>query len=75
MLNSGKIAEAIEVFRLNVELFPDSFNVYDSLGEAYMKSGDKENATKNYRKSLELNPGNDNAKKMLKELEKSEEIK
>jgi len=70
LMNSGKIAEAIEVFKLNVELFPESFNVYDSLGEAYMKSGDKKNAIKNYKKSLELNPGNDNAKEMLKKLEK-----
>lgn len=70
LLNSGKIPEAIEVFKLNVELFPESFNVYDSLGEAYMKSGDKKNAIKNYKKSLELNPDNDNAKEMLKALEK-----
>jgi len=70
LMNSGKIDEAIEVFKLNVELFPKSSNVYDSLGEAYMKSGDKKNAIKNYNKSLELNPDNENAKKMLKELEK-----
>jgi tetratricopeptide (TPR) repeat protein len=70
LMNSGKIHEAIEVFKLNVELFPESFNVYDSLGEAYMKSGDNKNAIKNYQKSLELNPENNNAKKMLKALEK-----
>ena len=68
LMNSGKIAEAIEVFKLNVELFPESFNVYDSLGEAYMKSGDKKNAIKNYKKSLELNPNNENGKEMLKKL-------
>ncbi len=70
LMNSGKISEAIEVFKLNVELFPESFNVYDSLGEAYMKSGDKENAIKNYQKSLELNPENKNVREMLKKLEK-----
>ncbi len=69
LMNSGKISEAIEVFKLNVELFPGSFNVYDSLGEAYMKSGDNKNAIKNYQKSLELNPENNNAKEMLKVLE------
>jgi tetratricopeptide (TPR) repeat protein len=68
LMNSGKIAEAIEVFKLNVELFPESFNVYDSLGEAFMKSGDNENAIKNYQKSLELNPNNTNAKEMLQKL-------
>jgi len=70
LMNSGKISEAIEVFKLNVELFTESFNVYDSLGEAYMKSGDKQKAIKNYQKSLELNPENNNAKEMLKRLEK-----
>jgi tetratricopeptide (TPR) repeat protein len=68
LLGSGKILEAIEVFKLNVELFPESSNVYDSLGEAYMKRGDDNNAIKNYKKSLELNPDNDNAKEMLKNL-------
>ncbi len=70
LMKRGKIREAIEVFKLNVEIFPKSFNVYDFLGEAYMKSGDNENAIKNYRKSLELNPGNNNAREMLKKLEK-----
>jgi len=70
LMNSGKIPEAIEVFRLNVDLFPESSNVYDSLGEAYMKSGDDENAIKNYQKSLELNPDNTNAREMLKNIKK-----
>jgi tetratricopeptide (TPR) repeat protein len=70
LMNSGKISEAIEVFKLNVELFPESFNVYDSLGEAFMKSGDNKNAIKNYQKSLELNPENKNVREMLKKLEK-----
>jgi len=70
LMNSGQIPEAIEVFKLNVEVFPKSFNVYDSLGEAYMKNGNNENAIKNYRKSLDLNPGNNNAREMLEKLEK-----
>lgn len=70
LMNTGKVPEAIEILKLNVEVFPESANVYDSLGEAYMKNGDKENAIKNYEKSLALNPGNENAKNMLKELEK-----
>jgi tetratricopeptide (TPR) repeat protein len=63
------VSEAIEIFKFNVELFPESSNVYDSLGEAFMKSGDNKNAIKNYQKSLELNPDNNNAKEMLKNLE------
>ncbi len=69
LLQVGKTKEAIEIFKLNVEEFPDSFNVYDSLGEGYMMNGDKALAIKNYKKSLKINPKNDNAVKMLEELE------
>ena len=58
------------IFKLNVELYPESANVYDSLGEAYMNSGNSKKAIKNYQKSLELNPENNNAKEMLIALEK-----
>ena len=70
ILSSNMVELAIKVFIKNVGFFPDSFNVYDSLGEAYMKNGDTQMAIENYKKSLELNPSNDNAKKMLKQLEK-----
>jgi len=69
LLQHGRIADAIEVFQLNVEKFPQSANVYDSLGEAYGAHGDRELAIKNYRKSLELNPKNTNAVDALKKLE------
>ena len=69
-LGQGSFPQAIEVFKLNVEAFPQSANVYDSLAEAYMKSGDREEAIANYKKSLELNPENTNAVQMLEELEK-----
>jgi len=54
----GKTSEAIAVFKLNVEAFPGSSKVYDSLGEAYQKTGDLENALKCYKKSLDINPNN-----------------
>lgn len=57
--------EAIEVFRWNAEAYPGSSNVYDSLGEAYLAHGEKDRAIANYRKSLELNPQNTNAKSVL----------
>jgi len=72
LLGQGKVKEAIEIFKLNVEAYPESWNVYDSLGEAYMVHGDKDLAVKNYKKSLELNPQNNNAKAMLKRLEESQ---
>ena len=68
LLRQNKYEEAIAVFRLNVALSPESFNVYDSLGEAYMSAGKKEMARKNYQKSLDLNPDNKNAQEMLKRL-------
>ena len=68
LLNEKKYEDAIDIFKKNVKLYPESSNVYDSLGEAYMMNGDKELAIKNYKKSLELDPKNENAKKMLKKL-------
>ena len=68
LLGKDRVDNAIEVFKLNVELFPDAFNPYDSLGEAYMIKGEKELAIKNYEKSVELNPGNTNGIRMLKKL-------
>lgn len=67
-LREKKLPEAIAYFKLNVEFYPKSSNVYDSLGEAYMAQGEKELAIANYKKSLELNPRNKNAVEMLKKL-------
>src|SRR6266566_2540379 len=68
LLSRKQTADAIRIFQLNVELYPDSANTYDSLGEAYMAAGDKAQAVKNYEKSLSLNPQNTNATAMLKRL-------
>ena len=65
----GKLKEAIEVFKLNIELFPNSWNVYDSMGEAYMNNGDTKLAIDNYKKSIELNPNNTGGIEALKKLE------
>jgi CubicO group peptidase (beta-lactamase class C family) len=65
-LNQKKYDEAVAVLKLNVEAFPKSSNVYDSLGEAYMMKGERELAIKNYEKSLELDPRNTNAVAKLK---------
>jgi len=69
LMGAGKMNEAIEIFKLNVKEYPESANVFDSLGEAYMNNDEKELAIRNYEKSLELNPNNNNAKEMLKKLE------
>jgi len=65
LLQMKKLAEAIEIFKLNVEMYPQSANTYDSLGEAYMTHNDKELSIANYKKSLELDPNNTNAKSRL----------
>ncbi|NOK36404.1 tetratricopeptide repeat protein [Corallococcus exercitus] len=69
LLRDGRTADAIELFKLNVEMFPKEGNVYDSLGEAYLAAGDKEQARVNYRKAVELDPANKNAAAALKKLD------
>jgi len=68
LLNRGKSTESIKVLLLALEIYPRSANLYDSLGEVYMKFGDRENAIVNYQKSLEINPHNNNAKEKLDQL-------
>jgi tetratricopeptide (TPR) repeat protein len=68
LLHGGKVKEAIRIFQLNVEAYPQASNPYDSLGEGYMNDGDKAQAIANYRKSFELNPKNRNAVTMLQKL-------
>jgi len=77
-LVKNRIEEAIGIFKINIEEFPESFNVYDSMAEAYMTNGDNELAIEYYKKSLEINPQNTNGINMLKRLgvdmEEPEEI-
>ena len=68
LLRAKKVEEAIRIFQLNVEWYPESWNVYDSLGEDYLAHGDKDLAIKNYGKSVELNPANSAGIQKLKEL-------
>lgn len=69
LARAGKLKDAIEIFKLNVEMFPQAFNTYDSLGEAYADAGEKELAIKNYKKSIELNPKSQGSIDALKRLE------
>ena len=62
--------QSIAILLLNTEFYPESPNCYDSLGEAYMNSGNKELAIQNYKKVLELNPESQNAKDKLEKLSK-----
>jgi CubicO group peptidase (beta-lactamase class C family) len=67
-MGEGAIETALAVFDINVKTYPDAFNVYDSRGEAYMKKGDNEKAKADYKKSVELNPANQNGIAMLEKL-------
>ena len=68
LINQNRLTQAIEIFKLNVEAYPASANVYDSLAEGYMLSGNKEMAIKYYERSIELNPNNKSAVEAVKKL-------
>jgi len=68
-LNEDDVENALHILKLNTILFPESSNTYDSYGEALRKNGNIEEAIKNYKKSIELNPNNQNGIKVLTELE------
>jgi tetratricopeptide (TPR) repeat protein len=65
-LQTKKVEEALEIFKLAVEMYPDSWETYDNLGEVYRRLGKKGNAIECYKKVLEIDPGNLNASNILK---------
>jgi len=68
LLMQKKTDLAIKVFERNVQEYPNAWNPYDSLAEAYAAAGQKDLAIKNYEKSLALNPDNKNGAEHLKKL-------
>ena len=68
LLSAGNLQAARRAFELNAESYPQSWNAWDSLGEALKALGETEESIAMYEKSLELNPGNQNARTMLEEL-------
>ena len=71
LLELKRFDDAIRVLALNTELFPNSWNTWDSLGEAYMKKGEVNIAAGFYKKSIEVNPGNFHAKEMIEKMAKN----
>ena len=67
-LFGGKVDEAIQIFELNTKFFPYSWNVWDSLAEAYAKAGKKDLAIQYYEKSVQMNPQSESGKKALADL-------
>jgi tetratricopeptide (TPR) repeat protein len=68
LLENNDAAGAIQVFKLNADMFSDSANVWDSLAEGYLKAGDMRKAQENYEKALKLDPANQSAKEALKSI-------
>lgn len=68
LLDKSRNADAIRVFELNVRQFPTSSNVYDSLGDAFYRSGQRAEAAKAYARAVEIDPSNVNARAMLLKL-------
>jgi cyclase len=62
--------DAIKILELNAVEYPEFWMTFDALGDVYFIVGNKEKAIKNYKKSLEFNPDNENAEKMLEQLQK-----
>jgi tetratricopeptide (TPR) repeat protein len=71
-MSQNKMEEARAAFELNITLFPNSFNAWDSYAEYFMRLGDNPNAIKYYKKSLKLNPYNQSAVEKLKRLQEGE---
>jgi CubicO group peptidase (beta-lactamase class C family) len=71
LLQAGQTQDSIAVFQRNVQEYPQSWNVYDSLGEAYMDAGQKDLAIVNYEKSLQINPQNQNGSEKMKKLKEN----
>jgi CubicO group peptidase (beta-lactamase class C family) len=74
LLSLKRTKDAIEIFKLNVEMFPTSGTAYDTLGETYLANGQKDLALANYKKAVELDPANSNAALIVKRLEGTEII-
>lgn len=70
LIADGKNKDALKILKLNTELYPEGFNTFDSYGECLIKLGKLNEGIEAYKKSLRLNPGNENAKTVLKEIEK-----
>jgi CubicO group peptidase (beta-lactamase class C family) len=68
LLNSNRIDEALDILKINTLHYPQSFNVFDSMGEVLLIAGDTINAIENYKKSIKLNPNNTRAIWLLMEL-------
>ena len=71
-MNKKDYVTAIEVFKINVALYPKNSNSYNRLANAYLKNSDTIKAIENYKKALEINPENRHSIRSLKRIKKDE---
>lgn len=69
LMEQGQPQQAVAVLKLAAELYPNSANAYDSFAEAFQNSDDRQRALENYRRSLSLDPANQNARQRIADLE------
>lgn len=69
LLAQKRMQDAVVVFAVNARTHPNSWNAYDSLGEAYLAAKDSQEALRAYKRSVDLNPANDGAKRMIQRIE------
>ncbi|MBV1923050.1 MAG: serine hydrolase [Flavobacteriaceae bacterium] len=72
LLEEGKLNETLKLFQLNVKLFPEDANLWDSLGEVYFNLGDYERALENYQKALAMDPYMESSKEMIQKIKMKE---
>ena len=68
LMGRGPLEQAIDVFELNAEMFPDVANVWDSLAEAKIEAGDQQAAVELYRRALAVDPEFESARRGLEKL-------
>lgn len=72
-IRKNEFDDALAVFKMNAALYPDSDNVYDSLADVYLRTGDSLQAYDHYTKALELNSGNKRAKRFMENYHKKQD--
>ncbi len=73
LMHKNRMEDALKLFNLNIEFYPECANCYDSLGEAYLKTGDRESALAQFERSLELEPDNEDLRETVERLKRGEE--
>ena len=68
LIQLEKVAESIEIFKLNIDAYPEFPRAYNDLGDTYRLNGNPKQAIKTFEKTLEIDPDNRYAIEKLKQL-------